>query len=171
MTISTQSRHLIQPSLCRSLQCTMAFRLSDFRNLWGIWEIHNKSTACWQLFCFSKGKQWLCLLSKHHQIPDWLCQVLEAIPPELYVTNHKKWMSLRVGGGGGAGGVGLPFCCWCLGWSPEQRIKPASLHPSWCSLWTSVGTKSVSDILSWVLFTNCLKSDFVTCLWDGNVKL
>ena len=120
---------------------------------------------------FSKGKQWLCLLSKHHQIPDWLCQVLEAIPPELYVTNHKKWMSLRVGGGGGAGGVGLPFCCWCLGWSPEQRIKPASLHPSWCSLWTSVGTKSVSDILSWVLFTNCLKSDFVTCLWDGNVKL
>ena len=39
-------------------------------------------------------------------------QVLEAIPPELYVTNHKKWLSLRVGGaGGGAGGMGLPFCC------------------------------------------------------------
>ena len=39
-------------------------------------------------------------------------QVLEAIPPELYVTNHKKWLSLRVGGGGGGGGgMGLPFCC------------------------------------------------------------
>ena len=38
-------------------------------------------------------------------------QVLEAIPPELYVTNHKKWLSLRVGGGGGGGGIGLPFCC------------------------------------------------------------
>ena len=37
-------------------------------------------------------------------------QILEAIPPELYVTNHKKWLSLRVGGGGG-GGMGLPFCC------------------------------------------------------------
>ena len=38
-------------------------------------------------------------------------QILEAIPPELYVTNHKKWLSLRVGGGGGGGGMGLPFCC------------------------------------------------------------
>jgi hypothetical protein len=36
--------------------------------------------------------------------------ILEAIPPELYVTNHKKWLSLRAGGGG-SGGMSLPFCC------------------------------------------------------------
>ena len=42
-----------------------------------------------------------------------VAEVLEAIPPELYVTNHKQWLSLRVGGGGGGGGggMGVPFCC------------------------------------------------------------
>lgn len=41
-----------------------------------------------------------------------VAEVLEAIPPELYVTNHKQWLSLRVGGGGGGGGgMGMPFCC------------------------------------------------------------
>jgi len=40
-----------------------------------------------------------------------ITEVLEAIPPELYVKNHKQWLSLRVGGAASSGGMGMPFCC------------------------------------------------------------
>ena len=87
--------------------------------------------AVWKAILFAVGKSRTpsLFLDENVEEESPVTHILEAIPPELYVTNHKKWLSLRAGGGGG-GGMSLPFCCWssslvrCTGSLAKPGYRP-----------------------------------------------
>ena len=113
---NTQSRHQI-PSLCRL-----------FRSLWRIGEIHNKSTACWQLFFF-KGKTVIMFIVQTSS-NTWLTVSGSGGHPARAVRHQPQEVDEPPRGGRGRGRGGGPALLLLMSglesWTKNQTCFPSS---------------------------------------------